>query len=162
MASKIYWLHQFENGARIGIAARPRGGEWLKDEILYLHKNKVNVLFSLLEHNEIYELELELEEQECTLQNMKYINFPIADREVPEKNLKTDNFIDSLVNEINNGLSIIIHCRMGIGRSSIIAAAVLLKFNFDAKNIFKIISNARGLNVPDTDEQIQWVLARGK
>lgn len=34
MAAKIYWIHTFNNLTRLGIMARPRGGDWLDDEII--------------------------------------------------------------------------------------------------------------------------------
>jgi len=41
--------------------ARPRGNEWLEDEILSLKRQDVQVIVSLLERNEVYELGLEKE-----------------------------------------------------------------------------------------------------
>jgi protein-tyrosine phosphatase len=41
---------------------------------------------------------------------------------------------------------------MGIGRSAIIAAAVLLKFNFRASDIMENISGIRGLKIPHTEK----------
>ena len=60
MRTKIYWLHTFENAAKIGIMARPRGNDWLEDEIIHLKNQNVNVLVSLLERSEIEELNLVL------------------------------------------------------------------------------------------------------
>lgn len=71
MPVKIYWIHQFENNARVGIMARPRGNEWLKDEITSLQKQKVSVLVSLLEMEEVIELGLREEESLCAEQKYK-------------------------------------------------------------------------------------------
>jgi protein-tyrosine phosphatase len=49
---------------------------------------------------------------------------------------------------------------MGIGRSSIIAAAVLLKYKQNADKIIENISTIRGLKVPDTDKQLSWLKSR--
>jgi len=48
----------------------------------------------------------------------------------------------------------VIHCRMGIGRSSILAGALLLTKDKKAIEVLKHISTVRGLTVPDTKEQI--------
>ncbi len=56
MYTKIYWLHQYENNTRLAIMARPRGGEWLEDEIVQFKKQHVNVIVSLLGPAEIAEL----------------------------------------------------------------------------------------------------------
>jgi protein-tyrosine phosphatase len=160
MPTTIYWVHQFDNTARIGIMARPRGGDWLEDEIMHLKKQAVGVLVSLLERNEIYELGLSDEEQLCKGKNIKYINFPIVDRDIPKANADTDKIVDTLVQKIEKRQSVVIHCRMEIGRSSIIAASVLLKYKFKAKEIMDTISSIRGLKVPDTDKQLSWLISR--
>jgi protein-tyrosine phosphatase len=49
---------------------------------------------------------------------------------------------------------------MGIGRSSIIAAAILLKHGMIGCEIIEHISLIRGLKVPDTEEQLAWLMAR--
>ena len=75
-------------------------------------------------------------------------------------NEDVDMFIVNLGDKLEKGASIVIHCRMGIGRSSIIAGAILLKFGFSATDIIKMISSARGISVPDTEEQLDWLQAR--
>ncbi|WP_207632778.1 protein-tyrosine phosphatase family protein [Foetidibacter luteolus] len=140
--------------------ARPRGGDWLEDEISNLKKNKVGVVVSLLEKNEIYDLELNHEEDICKSKNITYINFPIPDRDIPKQNSDTNKLIEALTKKIDEGQSIVIHCRMGIGRSSIIAASVLLKYKFKAKASIENISSIRGLKVPDTDSQLLWLMSR--
>jgi len=160
MPTKIYWIHKFDNSAKIGIMARPRGDDWLEDEITHLKYNEVGVLVSLLESDEIYDLKLDNEERICMAKNITYINFPIPDRDIPRQNSDTDKLISTLTNYLNEGQSIVIHCRMGIGRSSIITAAVLLRFEFKAKDIIETISTIRGLKVPDTEMQLSWLVLR--
>ena len=160
MPTKLYWIHHFDNSAKIGIMARPRGDDWLEDEIINLKNNNVRVLVSLLERDEIYELKLEKEEHFCKLNNITYINFPIVDRDIPKINGDIDIFVNTLRQKIEKGNSVMIHCRMGIGRSSIIAASVLLKYNLKAKEILENISFIRGLKVPDTDMQVTWLKSR--
>jgi protein-tyrosine phosphatase len=160
MPTNIYWIHKFDNSARIGIMARPRGEDWLEGEINHLKNNEVGVLVSLLERDEIYDLKLENEKQFCKAKNIIYINFPIPDRGIPKQNADTDKLIDTPIKEIDQEHSVVIHCRMGIGRSSIIAASVLLKYKLKAKEIIENISSIRGLKVPDTDKQLSWLLSR--
>ncbi len=140
--------------------ARPRGDDWLEDEINHLKNNEVGVLVSLLERDEIYDLKLDNEEHICTTKNITYINFPIPDRDIPKQNGDTDKLIGILTQKIDEGQSVVIHCRMGIGRSSIIAASVLLKYKHKAKNVIENISLVRGLKVPDTDKQLSWLISR--
>jgi protein-tyrosine phosphatase len=157
MRTKTYWIETFESSAKIGIMARPRGGDWLEDEIRNLENSKVGVLVSLLEQDEIYELELDDEEKYCLSNKIEFINFPIKDRSIPKNNEKVERLIELLTFRIKSGNSVMIHCRMGIGRSTIIAAAVLLNFDRTTKDIIDKIGEVRGLKVPDTDEQLKWL-----
>lgn len=160
MFTKIYWLHTFDNTAKIGIMARPRGNDWLEDEINSLKLKKVEVLVSLLEGSEIDELNLELEAKLCLSKGIEFINFPIPDRDIPNNSEKTDKLIDNLTSKINKSDSVVIHCRMGIGRSSIIAAAILLKYGLKVDEIIDKISIIRGIKVPDTEQQLEWLRQR--
>ena len=160
MPTNIYWLHSVDNGAKLGIMARPRGGDWLVDEVNHLRNNKVVTLVSLLESDEIYDLELKMEKDLCRRKEIEYINFPICDRSTPKSGNETDQLIDMLFERLKGGHTIVIHCRMGIGRSSIIAAAVLLKFGLKGPEIIESICQIRGLKVPDTDKQLAWLMAR--
>jgi protein-tyrosine phosphatase len=159
MPTKIYWIHQFDNGARIGIMPRPRGGDWLEDEIIHFKRQYVTLLVSLLEREEIIELELQEEGVMCVKHRIEFMHFPIKDRSIP---LAADKFIQELSNKIDAGVSIVIHCRMGIGRSSIIAGSVLLLKGYKTIQILENISIARSMNVPDTEEQIVWLKKREK
>src|SRR5882757_10359364 len=118
MPTKIYWIEKFANNARIGIMARPRGQEWLEDEISSLAKQGVSLLVSLLDSDEILELDLTKEGSVCANHGLDFINFPIRDRDVPATGNKTEAFILSMSQKLKAGHSIAIHCRMGIGRSS--------------------------------------------
>lgn len=160
MRANIYWIHKFENSANIGIMPRPRGGDWLEDEIRHLERNNVNLIVSLLERDEIFELELGKEEQICKEHGLMYVNFPIVDRSIPLQLGAVDKLVDQLVEKISAGNSVVIHCRMGIGRSTIIAASVLLRYKFKVKDIIANITAIRGMRVPDTDEQLGWLKSR--
>jgi len=162
MYTKIYWIYNFANGAKLGIMPRPRGDDWLEEEIIKLKKQQIGLWVSLLEQHEINELGLRKQPALCSKHDLEYISFPIVDRSVPEKGTKVDSLIEQLFQQIQNGSSVVIHCRMGIGRSSIIAACILLKEGFTTDQILQKITSARGLKVPDTEAQIQWLKNREK
>ncbi len=157
MYTKIYWLHQYENNTRLAIMARPRGGEWLEDEIVQFKKQHVNVIVSLLGPAEIAELGLKQQETLCQKHGIAYINYSIPDRDIPRSKEKTSALVSQLQALLSEGSSIAVHCRMGIGRSAIIAAAVLLQQGGKAGDILQHISKIRGVKVPDTDDQIRWL-----
>jgi protein-tyrosine phosphatase len=143
MYTKIYWIHQFDNGAKLGIMPRPRGDDWLEEEILKLKKQNIGVWVSLLEPHEVSELELRNQASLCSKHALDFINFPIVDRGIPEKGSKVDQLIDQLFLKIQDGETVVTHCRMGIGRSSIITAAILLQYGFRTEQALQKITSAR-------------------
>jgi protein-tyrosine phosphatase len=155
-------VHDFGNGAKLGIMPRPRGDDWLEEEIIKLKTQDIGIWVSLLEHHEINELGLKDQHTLCSKHQLEYINFPIVDRSIPEKGNKIDSLIDKLFQKTQTGNSVVIHCRMGIGRSSIIAGCILLKAGFKTDQILQKITSARGLKVPDTDQQVKWLKEREK
>lgn len=157
MRTDIYWIANINSG-KIGIMARPRGGDWLDDEISSLCSSNVNIIVSLLETEEISELELTDFATKCRRSNIEFISFPIKDRDVPILNWHTTKFIKQLFGKLSEGKNIVIHCRQGIGRSSIIAAATMILQGLAPDEVLAKIVEARGCNVPDTPEQRQWVM----
>jgi hypothetical protein len=68
---------------RIAIVARPRGGDWLLDELSALASEGIDVLVSMLTEEEANELELQRESEECRASAISFVNLPIPDRSVP-------------------------------------------------------------------------------
>ncbi|MEZ4888478.1 MAG: dual specificity protein phosphatase family protein [Chitinophagales bacterium] len=138
--------------------ARPRGGDWLQDDLMSLKKREVTVLVCLLEKEEMYELQLEEEANDCKKAGMEWIHFPIADFGLPTNEKMTNKLILQLKEYVESGKKVVIHCRMGIGRSSTIAAATLVALGtHTTETAFEAITIERGLRVPDTQQQIDWV-----
>lgn len=66
-----------------------------------------------------------------------------------------------LARAIEAGSVIGVHCRAGIGRSAIIAASILMALGQTADAALKLITEARGVSVPDTFEQREWIRSAG-
>lgn len=159
MFSKIYWLPIPGGQERsLGIMARPRGNDWLIDEIQGLQRSKVNIVVCLLENSELYELGLKQEATYCVEQGLSFIHYPIQDVKVPTNEKTFLNLTNDLQKRLDKKQKIVIHCRMGIGRSSILAAALLIKNGIHKSSVFDYISNFREVTVPDTDQQKDWLL----
>src|ERR1700733_6459040 len=78
----VYWVRALE-GVRLALMPRPRGGEYLADEIEGLTRLGVETVVSLLEPHEIRELDLAQAESLCVAAILQFISFPIPDRGVP-------------------------------------------------------------------------------
>ena len=152
MLAKLYWITDF-----LATMPRPRGNDWIEDEILSYKKSGVGVVVSLLEQNEIYELEIEKEEFWCLENEIVFLNFPIGDRQTPKSFTETLEFVKKLQNFIAEGKKAAIHCRQGIGRASLIAACLLVLRGISVESAFEKITESRRCEVPDTQEQINWV-----
>ena len=67
----------------LSIMARPRGGDWLPDEIQAWRDATVDVVVSLLTNDEWEELDLRDEALLCEQQGLVFISYPIQDRQAP-------------------------------------------------------------------------------
>ena len=155
MLPTIYTVKEFNDG-KLSVMAKPVSGEWIEDEFIGLKRLGVNTVISLLEKEEEKDVGLEAERSLCHKHNLEFIAFPIPDRGLP--NTRDALILASkLYQQIISGKHIVIHCRAGIGRTGIIAGAVLVKSGIDATNALELISSARGVQVPDTEEQENWL-----
>jgi protein-tyrosine phosphatase len=143
---------------RLATMACPRGGDWLDDEVEALQTEGVDVLVSVLTNSELAELQLSAEPELARQAGLTYISFPIPDRGAPEGAAATD-LAGQLEERLTGGEFIVVHCRAGIGRSSLIAAAVLVREGLSPAEAWELISAARGLSVPDTEAQRAWLAA---
>ena len=136
---------------------RPRGGDWLEDEVHSLRELGVDVVVSLLERQEAEELDVLKEEACCASKGISFLSFPIRDRDVPTSVEETRKFARAIFDQLGSGKNVAIHCRAGIGRASLLAACVLVLSGMDVDEAFARIEKARGCFVPDTHEQREWV-----
>jgi protein-tyrosine phosphatase len=154
----VFWINPGANG-RLAIVPRPRGAEWLANDLSALRRDGIDILVSLLTTAEAAELGLSLEQALCEEAGMEFRSFPIPDRCVPDSHRDLRELAEELATERRHGKNIGAHCRAGIGRSSLLLAAVLCVEGISPEHAFRLISNGRGLQVPDTPEQAEWLVA---
>jgi protein-tyrosine phosphatase len=152
----IHWVAGIEPH-RIGLMARPRGGEQLAEEVDAWKLAGVDVVVSLLEPREARDLDLADERLSCERHGIVFRNLPIADRGTPSSRKDFVALIDALAHELEAGRAVAIHCRAGIGRTGIVAACLLSRLGVPMRDLFRRLSRSRGLSMPDTSEQINWV-----
>ncbi|MCU0392327.1 MAG: dual specificity protein phosphatase family protein [Thermoflexibacter sp.] len=152
MHTKLYFIDK-----QLAICPKPRGGEDLAEEVLYWKKEGISLVISLLTKAESKELSLEGEQKECEKQGIDFVHFPIQDRQVPESYLEYNKLIDRILERVSKEQKVLIHCRGGIGRASLVAGGVLIKQGFSARTAIETISKSRTLKVPDTEEQERWL-----
>ena len=152
--NRLYYI----GDTSLATMARPRGGDWLEDDLRSLKMREVDVLVCLMEKDELYELGMKEEGSLCSEIGIEFIHFPIPDFGLPTDEIAVKKLLLQLKELVENSKKVVVHCRMGIGRSSTIAAATLILMGkYTADSVFEVISEARGLQVPDTRQQIEWV-----
>jgi protein-tyrosine phosphatase len=143
------------------VVSRPRGGDWLEDEVQNWKRDGLSVVVSLLTRDEEAEFELLPERDIVEKQNLQFFSLPIADLGTPSTSKDTKAAI-SILHRVEDllaaGRNVGIHCRQSIGRSGMIAAALLVMSGFEPFEAIACVTNARGLPVPETEAQREWVI----
>ena len=124
-----------------------------------MSREGVEILVSMLTDEEAEELGLENESAECAAAGITFVNVAIPDRSVPSDRNAFLRSVDQLAARVRDGRYLAVHCRASIGRSSVLAASILVRLGWDVKTAFHAIESARGCSVPDTSEQRQWVVS---
>lgn len=156
MWTELYWVNGPWSG-KLALAARPRGGEWLHDELGNWRREGVHTVFSLLTPEEEQDLDLSHEKRETQAQGMAFRSFPIPDRQVPDSEIRLSKVLEKLDKELASGSNVVLHCRQGIGRSGLVAACLLVTKGLDPKASIKRLSAARGTPIPETAQQRRWI-----
>lgn len=156
MATEVFridgpWL------GHLAISPRPRGGDWIDDEMKAWHQDGFHIILSLLTPDEVEEMDLAMEEPYAGKHGMEFLSFPIVDRSVPDSRPAVLKLIERLEGELGRGKSLNVHCRQGIGRSALIAAGLLVARGVPAEDAIQRISRARHAPVPETVEQRKWI-----
>jgi protein-tyrosine phosphatase len=156
MLSELYWLDERWPG-KLALAARPRGGDWLQDEISNWKRAGIGSIVSLLTPEEEMDLDLRDESRESSAHGLEFISFPIPDRQVPRSEAKLAAALDKISDVLSAGKNVVVHCRQGVGRSGLVAACLLVKNGMSPGAAVEKVSAARGVAIPETIEQREWI-----
>ena len=153
----IFWIGG-NPPAALAIVLCPPGGRGLRDELLTMKIRGIEILVSLLEPEEALLLGL-LEEGRFAEQiGLQFLSYPIPDTHLPQDRASFRTFAGRLADRLRAGEAVGIHCRGSIGRSAVAAACALIHLGWTPNAALAAISTARGLTVPDTQEQEDWIL----
>jgi protein-tyrosine phosphatase len=114
--TELYWIDGPWAG-RLAISARPRGEDWLEDELKSWRAAGITEVVSLLTPDEEESLGLEREEKAALDAGLLFLRFPIVDRSVPASAEDAARVIEHLDSDLTHGSHVVVHCRQGVGRS---------------------------------------------
>jgi hypothetical protein len=115
---ELFWVNDV-----LAVATRPRGGDWLRDDLAEGLGRGVQILVSCLTREE-------------------------------ESDLGLDGELEAAQSLGKVG----IYCRQALGRSPLVAAAVLVQRGMTATAAWETVARARGRAVPETEEQRLWLV----
>jgi protein-tyrosine phosphatase len=156
MQPDLFWIPGPWQG-RLAIAPRPRGGDWLQDEVAAWRKAGLGLVVSLLEDDEAAQLDLTHEGSIVEAAGMRFLSFPIPDRGAPASTPRTLSLLRNMAAALEQGQNVAVHCRQGIGRSGLVAASLLVMSGASSEKAIEAVSVARGLAIPETPEQHEWI-----
>jgi protein-tyrosine phosphatase len=154
--TKLHWVDGPWPG-KLALASRPRGGDWLEDEMARWRRAGINKVLSLLTPEEEQDLDLKNEAREAKAHGMEFLSFPILDRQIPKPEAKLAAVLEKIDADLSSGKSVVLHCRQGIGRTGLLAACLLVMKGLDPETAVRRLSAARGAPVPETREQRRWI-----
>lgn len=156
MSTELHWVDGPWPG-KLALASRPRGGDWLEEEMSAWHRFGIDTVLSLLTPEEEEDLDLKHESRAAKAQGMKFNSLPIADRQVPNSESEVSAALDRIDGDLSSAKNVVVHCRQGIGRTGLIAASLLVRRGLNPEAAVKAVSAARGIPVPETAEQRHWI-----
>lgn len=161
MKPDIYKITDIGDGF-VAAMAKPVPGDFIEEEFAGIANAGIKQIVSLLEKPEEYTLGLRQEEALTIKNGMLFQSYPIPDYGLPESVASYRQFTFAVYRQIAAGTNTVVHCRAGIGRTGMVSAGILLHHGLSPIEAFDLISEKRGITVPDTEEQRDWVIEHFK
>jgi len=142
----------------LALSPHPAGGDALLPELQQLTTAGFGHVASLLEPDEAAQLHLADEAEACARVGLCFHHLPVRDGSIPGF-ARYVAFMDSLAEALSDGQGLLVHCRHGIGRSSLVAIGLLLHAGVPYAEAVERVSQARGAVLPSTLPQGRLLLA---
>lgn len=152
----LFWIEApFDR--RLAVSRRPRGGTHLAADVAGWRSNGVDVVVSMMEEEEAADLGLASQALVCRQHGIELLSCPVRDHGIPDAQDAVLRCVDKALVHLGAGRRVAAHCFAGIGRSPLFVACVLVRHGLDADTAWERLATARGLQLPETGEQWQWV-----
>jgi protein-tyrosine phosphatase len=117
---------------------------------------KTDRLVSLIEAHELEQLRIPNLFDQVKACNIHSEWFPIQDFSTPTSMTGLIKLVESILSAVQAGKTVVIHCKGGLGRSGLVAAACLVALKYAPEDAFAIVRQARPGSV-ETAEQEAYV-----
>ena len=158
MPTSPFWIRGAPLG-RLATSPQPAPHERLHDDLAAWKDQGADIVVSLLGDGEMLISGLADEPGLCRDLGLEFQQFPITDHGLPDSEDAFVDLIDRLHAESQRDRAIVVHCFAGIGRSTLVAASLLVRAGLPFREALQRISDARGFTVPDTSAQHRWLEA---
>src|SRR5258708_1451096 len=105
MKAQPYWIAGPWSG-RLAVLPRPRGGDWLEDEVRAWRSAGIDVAISTLGSDEISELDIAAEPEVCRANKIDFLALPIVDRGLPSSPLAVADLARRLEEKLAQGKNV--------------------------------------------------------
>lgn len=151
---RVYWIKAPSVApGRLAVMPRP-----LPHQFDELKRQGIDVVVSMMEQGEAAELGLGDEAGLCAAAGIEFLNLPIIDHGIPSAVTPVTRLSRQIATHLEGGRGVAVHCFAGLGRSPLMCAAVLIDGGMGALEACDLISDTRGIGVPEMAEQSDWLL----
>ena len=141
----------------LAISPYPAPRRWLYDVLAAWKDAGADIVVSLLSDREVNDCGLDGEQEHCLELGIEFRRFPITDHGIPDSADAFLELIGDLYDASSKDRGIVAHCLAGIGRSTMVAASLLVRSGLTLDEALERLSEARGFEVPDTTDQRDWL-----
>jgi len=158
MSTVPFWIHGAPLG-RLATSPQPFPHERLREDLAGWKDQGADLVVSLQGDGEQLINGLADEADLCRDLGLEFHRFPITDHGLPDSDDAFAALIERLHDQSQRNRAIVVHCFAGIGRSTLVAAALLVRAGLALPDALELITEARGIMVPDTSAQHRWLEA---
>lgn len=128
----------------------------LRPECSFLKAANVHAVYSLMGLDEESKHGLSMEPGCLQAEDIIFKRYSMTDRAPPDDLDGFKAVVRDVLACLRNKEAVVVHCVGGIGRSGLVALAVLHNRGMAVDDALTFVSNARGRMAPDTPAQIEW------
>lgn len=152
VSSPVLYPVPREGAGALALMAMPRPHDGLAADIAALTAAGITDVVCLLDDDELHRLGLAAEPEVVAAHGLGWHRLPTPDFGLPDEE-EAAAVAGTVRERLDEGASVVVHCRGGIGRSSTFAAIVLMHEGVEERKVWKVLSQARGRRVPETGLQ---------